>query len=169
MTCIRLSIISLDFVTHHATAVFFLIFFLLFYTYTYIHFNNTEHTRIITTIGIQCFTSTHTHTTHIYIYIIILPKSVTILLPYKIKTKEQNMNSFNITSLLLLLIATCTLTFGFAPLSTSSAGVRSVRGTVNSNTQLFFFGKPKDDGSPGDYVCKVSPQCCTAYTLLILK
>ena len=25
-----------------------------------------------------------------------------------------------------------------------------------STTQLFIFGGPKDDGSPGDYVCKVS-------------
>ena len=26
---------------------------------------------------------------------------------------------------------------------------------AETTTQLFFFGKPKDDGSPGDYVCKV--------------
>jgi hypothetical protein len=33
----------------------------------------------------------------------------------------------------------------------SSSGVA----TAQSSTQLFFFGAPKDDGSPGDYVCKV--------------
>lgn len=64
------------------------------------------------------------------------------------------MNSLNILSLLLL-IATCTLTLGFAPLSTSAGG-RSVRTIEESNTKLFFFGQKKDDGSPGDYVCKVS-------------
>ena len=26
--------------------------------------------------------------------------------------------------------------------------------TSSSSTQLFFFGAAKDDGSPGDYVCK---------------
>lgn len=29
------------------------------------------------------------------------------------------------------------------------------RSSAVSNTELFFFGGPKDDGSPGDYVCKV--------------
>jgi hypothetical protein len=28
-------------------------------------------------------------------------------------------------------------------------------GSVRSATQLYFFGAPKDDGLPGDYVCKV--------------
>jgi rubredoxin len=31
---------------------------------------------------------------------------------------------------------------------------RSVAPSTSTSTQLFFFGGPKDDGSPGDYVCK---------------
>ena len=32
----------------------------------------------------------------------------------------------------------------------------NVRSTAATSTQLYFFGNgPKDDGSPGDYVCKV--------------
>ncbi|GAX10591.1 hypothetical protein FisN_14Lh091 [Fistulifera solaris] len=28
------------------------------------------------------------------------------------------------------------------------------RATATTTTELYFFGQPKDDGSPGDYVCK---------------
>jgi hypothetical protein len=31
----------------------------------------------------------------------------------------------------------------------------NIRNTQKQGTQLFFFGGPKDDGSPGDYVCLV--------------
>ena len=37
----------------------------------------------------------------------------------------------------------------FAPRSSIAPSTSS-----STSTQLFFFGKPKDDGSPGDYVCK---------------
>eukprot|EP00537_Pseudo-nitzschia_pungens_P002027 CAMPEP_0172356230 /NCGR_PEP_ID=MMETSP1060-20121228/615_1 /TAXON_ID=37318 /ORGANISM="Pseudo-nitzschia pungens, Strain cf. cingulata" /LENGTH=114 /DNA_ID=CAMNT_0013076239 /DNA_START=55 /DNA_END=399 /DNA_ORIENTATION=+ len=37
----------------------------------------------------------------------------------------------------------------FAPVSISRSAVVS-----SSTTELYFFGQPKDDGSPGDYVCK---------------
>ena len=35
---------------------------------------------------------------------------------------------------------------GFAPVPKSVA--------LREGTSLYFFGQPKDDGSPGDYVCK---------------
>lgn len=62
------------------------------------------------------------------------------------------MNAINISTLLVFIIS-CSLSSGFAP-STNNV----VRGTnaVDSSTKLYFFGQPKDDGSPGDYVCKVS-------------
>jgi hypothetical protein len=41
----------------------------------------------------------------------------------------------------------------------SSSHVSSVRVSTpkksTTSTQLYFFGQPKDDGSPGDYVCMV--------------
>eukprot|EP00536_Pseudo-nitzschia_multiseries_P006005 jgi/Psemu1/192106/e_gw1.123.86.1 len=45
-------------------------------------------------------------------------------------------------------------TSAFAPVPTvgRSAAVSSV--STTTTTELYFFGKPKDDGSPGDYVCK---------------
>ncbi len=78
------------------------------------------------------------------------------------------MKSFNIASLLaVLLVAATTFTVAsaFAPIHSSSVSVGGIQSRVSSSsfapvgkssTKLFFFGQPKDDGSPGDYVCKVS-------------
>jgi len=33
--------------------------------------------------------------------------------------------------------------------------VSAVAATRSTSTRLYFFGEPKDDGKPGDYVCKV--------------
>merc|ERR1712127_125385 len=41
------------------------------------------------------------------------------------------------------------ITSAFAPVSSISSPASTA-----TTTQLFFFGQPKDDGSPGDYVCK---------------
>merc|ERR1712127_489122 len=41
------------------------------------------------------------------------------------------------------------ITSAFAPVSSISPPASTA-----TTTQLFFFGQPKDDGSPGDYVCK---------------
>lgn len=38
----------------------------------------------------------------------------------------------------------------------TAAPVRSVQRSLAPSTELHFFGQAKDDGSPGDYVCKVS-------------
>eukprot|EP00532_Pseudo-nitzschia_australis_P008099 CAMPEP_0168176198 /NCGR_PEP_ID=MMETSP0139_2-20121125/7627_1 /TAXON_ID=44445 /ORGANISM="Pseudo-nitzschia australis, Strain 10249 10 AB" /LENGTH=119 /DNA_ID=CAMNT_0008094835 /DNA_START=170 /DNA_END=529 /DNA_ORIENTATION=+ len=42
----------------------------------------------------------------------------------------------------------------FAPVSVRSSSINPCTSSSSTSTQLFFFGKPKDDGSPGDYVCK---------------
>jgi rubredoxin len=52
---------------------------------------------------------------------------------------------------LLIISALCLLQVATAFVSPSQQQ-RSVKAT-DTSTQLFFFG-PKDDGSPGDYVCK---------------
>ena len=45
---------------------------------------------------------------------------------------------------------------------TPSTSVLATRSTASSTTSLFFFGRePKDDGSPGDYLCK---DCGYVYT-----
>jgi hypothetical protein len=45
--------------------------------------------------------------------------------------------------------------WGTAAFTNQHLKVHQSRSNAVSNTQLFFFGAPKDDGSPGDYVCKV--------------
>jgi rubredoxin len=52
---------------------------------------------------------------------------------------------------LLILSALCLLQGASAFVTPSQ---RSVAPSTATSTQLFFFGGPKDDGSPGDYVCK---------------
>ena len=55
--------------------------------------------------------------------------------------------------LLLLLGTTQSFTIVSSP---SRQSLRLTTKTTTTSTQLFFFGNgPKDDGSPGDYVCKV--------------
>ena len=56
------------------------------------------------------------------------------------------MKQSSIFSLLALLI-TLTISQAFAPIPSSSVASKTT-------SQLYFFGAPKDDGSPGDYVCK---------------
>jgi rubredoxin len=61
-------------------------------------------------------------------------------------------------SILLILLSLLSLIRGFAPITIpSTAAVRS----GPSSTQLYFFGQPKDDGSPGDYLC---PDCGYVFT-----
>lgn len=67
-------------------------------------------------------------------------------------------------SILLILLSLLSLIRGFAPITIpSTAAVRS----GPSSTQLYFFGQPKDDGSPGDYLCPVrcigGYRCTVAY------
>lgn len=45
--------------------------------------------------------------------------------------------------------------------ATPSRSALATRSMAPSTTSLFFFGQPKDDGSPGDYVCK---DCGYVYT-----
>jgi rubredoxin len=52
---------------------------------------------------------------------------------------------------LLIISALCLLQVASAFVTPSQ---RSVTPSTSTSTQLFFFGGPKDDGSPGDYVCK---------------
>lgn len=56
-------------------------------------------------------------------------------------------------AVLLALVAFLQTVFGFAPFQ------QHPRALTASSTQLAFgpFSGPKDDGSPGDYVCNVSP------------
>ena len=61
------------------------------------------------------------------------------------------MKSFAVTLLLSLIVAIQLVGTGAF---TTKLLVQS-RSAALSNTQLYFFGGPKDDGSPGDYVCKV--------------
>lgn len=42
-------------------------------------------------------------------------------------------------------------TTAFAPVSLQTTAAST---STSTSTQLFFFGAAKDDGSPGDYVCK---------------
>ncbi|VEU41138.1 unnamed protein product [Pseudo-nitzschia multistriata] len=60
-------------------------------------------------------------------------------------------------STILFCLLSVILGMFFAPQSASAfapVSVAPVALTPTTSTQLFFFGKPKDDGSPGDYVCK---------------
>lgn len=45
------------------------------------------------------------------------------------------------------------ITSAFAPVGSGRSLVPK-KSSSATTTQLFFFGQPKDDGSPGDYVCK---------------
>ncbi|EJK45601.1 hypothetical protein THAOC_35780 [Thalassiosira oceanica] len=53
----------------------------------------------------------------------------------------------------VVLAALCCITSAFQT-TQSQTPLRRTATPSRSSTQLFFFGKPKDDGSPGDYVCK---------------
>ncbi|OEU15070.1 hypothetical protein FRACYDRAFT_269202 [Fragilariopsis cylindrus CCMP1102] len=64
--------------------------------------------------------------------------------------------------LVAVLLPQTTMAFTTSPLSRNLGSRSSIVTTrsESSNTKLFFFGK-KDDGSPGDYVCK---DCGYVYT-----
>ena len=62
-----------------------------------------------------------------------------------------SMKSVFVTLLLSLLVS---LQFCGTGAFTAQSAIQS-RSTAVSNTQLYIFGGPKDDGSPGDYVCLV--------------
>lgn len=58
----------------------------------------------------------------------------------------------NIFALFLLAIVACTVS-GFT--SSSFIGNRVAAAPKSVSQLSMFFGQPKDDGSPGDYLCKV--------------
>lgn len=62
------------------------------------------------------------------------------------------MKQFTVSALLVALFACLCNVQAFVPTTSSHNGV-SVR--PENSVKVFFFGGPKDDGSPGDYVCKV--------------
>eukprot|EP00531_Pseudo-nitzschia_arenysensis_P003147 CAMPEP_0116143658 /NCGR_PEP_ID=MMETSP0329-20121206/15570_1 /TAXON_ID=697910 /ORGANISM="Pseudo-nitzschia arenysensis, Strain B593" /LENGTH=116 /DNA_ID=CAMNT_0003638997 /DNA_START=66 /DNA_END=416 /DNA_ORIENTATION=- len=59
---------------------------------------------------------------------------------------------FTLLSIILGALLMPLSTTAFAPAGRSLSITTS--SSPSTTTQLFFFGKPKDDGSPGDYVCK---------------
>ena len=63
----------------------------------------------------------------------------------------------------ILAMFSSTLVQGFAPVPTSGGvGVVVVsKQSMTSSTKLNLFGAPKDDGSPGDYLC---PDCGYVFT-----
>ena len=82
----------------------------------------------------------------------------------------------SITSLLLLIFTIIALQCSaFTPSSLPTINGQRQNVAINgmeSTTKLNFFGQAKDDGSPGDYVCKVSIvlcvdeiRCLTRFTL----
>ena len=77
---------------------------------------------------------------------------------YNTSNRELTMKS----SALLLILSVCICAFvmpqsgAFVPAERGRSLVPYTSPTTSTatTTQLFFFGAPKDDGSPGDYVCK---------------
>ena len=56
----------------------------------------------------------------------------------------------------LISLALVALVVALTTMTTTTAFTSvTVPNRAASTTQLFFFGQPKDDGSPGDYVCLV--------------
>ena len=55
---------------------------------------------------------------------------------------------------LFFLSALCLLQVATTSAFVTPSQQRSMSPSTSTSTQLFFFGGPKDDGSPGDYVCK---------------
>lgn len=53
---------------------------------------------------------------------------------------------------LLIISALCLLQVASAFVTPSQGSITAP--STSTSTQLFFFGGPKDDGTPGDYVCK---------------
>jgi rubredoxin len=85
------------------------------------------------------------------------PKTYTLVLTMK-TTNTTSLSSLSFVVcffLLLQLLSGRSLAFTTLPpaMRTGCNGV--ITGGVRPATQLFFFGTPKDDGLPGDYVCKV--------------
>mmetsp|Transcript_9173 Transcript_9173/g.19243 ORF Transcript_9173/g.19243 Transcript_9173/m.19243 type:complete len:122 (-) Transcript_9173:384-749(-) len=68
------------------------------------------------------------------------------------------MNSKILPFLLSLCIALVMMpqtAVAFAPVGRVGSSIApTTSAPTATTTQLFFFGQPKDDGSPGDYVCK---------------
>ena len=79
-----------------------------------------------------------------------------LLLTHPNHTKMNSFASF-VSALILLLAVSSTFCLAFAPSSSFTGGqanavVRSTRQSSSSTNLSMIFG-PKDDGSPGDYVC----------------
>ena len=65
-------------------------------------------------------------------------------------------SAISIASLFVIAVAAFgRLALGFTPYY-NSVSTTTTTSSRSSDTKLFFFGQPKDDGSPGDYLCKVS-------------
>uniref|UniRef100_A0A7S0UH78 Rubredoxin-like domain-containing protein n=1 Tax=Pseudo-nitzschia delicatissima TaxID=44447 RepID=A0A7S0UH78_9STRA len=61
---------------------------------------------------------------------------------------------FSLLSVLLGVLMMPLTATAFAPAARGVSIGSITSASTETTTQLFFFGKPKDDGSPGDYVCK---------------
>ena len=78
------------------------------------------------------------------------------------KTRYKNILFFKMKSyfviLFLALVSVTTTTWGFTPISKTQSLSYSLSSSsstsTSTTTRLNFFGTPKDDGTPGDYVCK---------------
>ena len=75
----------------------------------------------------------------------------------------------------LAVLFLCQLSMGFVVVPQSSspqhqrlhAPVTTSLSPRSLTTQLFFFGQPKDDGSPGDYLCPVGTRTSNYGVLLL--
>jgi rubredoxin len=57
-------------------------------------------------------------------------------------------------SVLLIFLIAVNVATSFAPSSRTKNTIMTQTSSINTKLHLFGFGEPKDDGSPGDYVCK---------------
>lgn len=77
----------------------------------------------------------------------------------------------SLSMIMMMALVALVLTSFFSPIDSFTVVPQQYarapsKNQVSSTTQLFFFGGPKDDGSPGDYVCKVSVEFnkCLTFT-----
>ncbi|MGK3743017.1 MAG: hypothetical protein ACI90V_009873 [Bacillariaceae sp.] len=71
------------------------------------------------------------------------------------------------------LLPQTTMAFTTSSLSRDRGGRSSIVTTrpssESSSTKLFFFGQAKDDGSPGDYVCKDVRVHCSLFFVVTIN
>ena len=98
------------------------------------------------------------HPAHVIVILLAPSQPPALLLTHSKQTKMNSFASF-VSALFLLLAVSSTSCSAFAPSSSSFTGgqanavVRSTRQSSSSSTNLSMIFGPKDDGSPGDYVC----------------